>query len=114
MAAATAASRAAARSDAASEPSGANAPPGAPRMPPAPKGGGAISTTAQEAKLTASMVALPTSVFPQHPTSTRRPNRLPSTAANPSPNAMQKKPSAPTYGVPIPNENSASAVSDTA
>ena len=82
-------------------------PPGRNRRP-------AISTTAQEAKLTASMVALPTSVFPQHPTSTRRPNRLPSTAANPSPNAIQKKPSAPTYGAPIPNENSASAVSDTA
>ena len=72
------------------------------------------STAAHEAKLARNIVALPTKVLPGAPGTVRFPNRLPSTAANPSPNAMQKKPSAPMYGAPMPNENSASVVSDTA
>ena len=96
MAAARAAKSAAANSELATGPTGANAPKGAPSAPPAPNGAGASSTIAHAAKLTASIVALPTSVLPQHPAITRFPNRLPSTAANPSPKAMQNTPSAPT------------------
>lgn len=75
----------------------------------------ANSTPAHETKLTPSIAALPASDFPPPaPGSGRRPKRLPSTAARPSPNAMQNTPSAPTYGAPRPNENNAISVSDTA
>ena len=61
------------------------------------------------------MTALPISVFSLPAgASGRFPKRLPATAANPSPNAMQNTPSAPTNGRPIPNENRASSVSDVA
>ena len=67
------------------------------------------------ALLSLGMAALPASDFPSPaPGSGRLPKRLPSTAARPSPNAMQNTPSAPTNGRPIPNENRASSVSDAA
>ena len=114
------ASPSAASTDAAATPGVRPAPAAGPAAnhgtaPSQPAAAAANSTPAHETKLTPSMAALPASDFPSPaPGSGRLPKRLPSTAARPSPNAMQNTPSAPAYGAPRPNENSASNVSDTA
>ncbi len=90
-----------------------------PRLRPAPAApapcAANASTAAHDTKLAKNMTALPISVFSLPASASGRfPKRLPATAANPSPNAMQNTPSAPTNGRPIPNENRASSVSDAA